>query len=138
MFKIEMLEHTADLKYRVEADTFEELLQGSLKSVIESMTEIEEGRLIDVKKNVCFDAVDELFHDFIRQGLRFVYIDNLLPIAWEDKGSLFGERIEGDYLLLDMSKRKIIFFSEVKAITYQEFKLTKAGDRYLVEFVLDV
>ncbi|MFA5061517.1 MAG: archease [Candidatus Pacearchaeota archaeon] len=134
----EFLENTADVKFRAEGYTIEEMFISSA----EALNEVIRGDIkILAQKEKMFEIkvkdVESLLHDFLEEFLylldaeKFLY-SNFKELKIDEENLTLKATILGD------SEENYTFTNDVKAVTYNEMVIKKAEGRYLCEVVLDV
>lgn len=136
----EILEHTADAKFRATGETIEDAFSESVKAFSEVVgAEPEAGNIrhsINIEsenqESLFFDFLDELIFLQDTEGVVVTHVDSL---EIDDSGDslvleavLWTDTITGDMTLLD-----------IKAPTYNEMKVDYVkGEGWVLETVLDI
>lgn len=130
----EILPHTADIKFRIIADSLGKLFYESLEAINDFLgPKIKKPvKIKKFKLKIKFDRFDFLLVDFLSKLLSEVYIRktifHLKRIKIKDKkfeAYLIGKTYE------NLKK-------DIKAITYHQLLLKKLKNKYIAEFVIDV
>ena len=129
----ELIQHTADIRIRVEADSKESLFRDSLRGL---MDYIAGGRPVDAEttESIEVDSVDTtaLLIDFLNEALlrchihRVVFTDAQLTHLTDTdlRATLRGSRVE--------------MAEDVKAVTYHEADVRQESGRWMTTIVLDI
>jgi len=132
----EELEHTADIRIRVEAATLEELFSEAAQALMTIMYgSISPG---NIRRHVEMDADDiiSLIQEFLSEILFISEVEDLVFSGAE-------VRIAGNNLIADLtgepfSKMKHIGGREVKGISYSDLSIGRERDSYILEVIFDV
>lgn len=129
------LEHTADFKIEVSADSLKDLFQGALKLVAELLqpdkTQLKEP--IDLKISVKASSPTELLVDFLNEVVTFSDIHNsIFPKI------IFSSFTENSLEGILKGKKVKSFRREIKGVTYHQLKITKQDQKWKVILVIDV
>lgn len=131
MYKFEFLDHLADAKVRVIANTLEELFQGISDAYCHLVCK--KARGFEIRSfYVLFQSEDQVIYDFVSELIYLTDSEHFIPskvkVTRENDGFLFI--IEG--------KRLLEYKTYVKAMTYHELKFEKKDNIFIVEFILDL
>jgi SHS2 domain-containing protein len=132
------LEHTADVKFRVEGSSLEEIFLFSAAALNETirgdMKVLEqEEKSIEIKgkdlENLLYNFLEEFLvlldsEDFLTSSIKGVFLDRENFVI---KAILVGDKAE-----------KYVFTNDVKAITYNEMFVRQIDGMWVSEVVLDV
>ena len=132
----EVLEHTADIMFRVTGRTLAEAFAEAARAVCETMAPgCTPG---GVERRVEIEAPDRetLLADFLSEIL---YLSDAESIAF----CSFEVQIDGNRLTAacrgeEFSQEKHGGGSEIKGISYSGLSINKEGERYVLEFIADV
>lgn len=138
MKKFTILSHTADTGIKVEAKTLEELFENAalgMFSIIVDLTKVRAKEQLEIKIEA--EDLKELFLNWLRE---LIYQYNTTYIVFkefnikqisEKKLNAFirGEKIEN---------KKDIINTEIKAVTYHEFKIEKTALGWKTQVIFDV
>ena len=138
MGKLEVIEHTADIGIRVEAETFEELFglaATGMFSVIVDISTVEPK--VSMSLNLKAENVEELLHEWLRELLFRSSVDRTVfcDFAFEKiTDTALDARVSGEPI--DFEKH--ILHTEVKAVTRHAFKVGKVGSLWTAEVFFDI
>ena len=130
------LEHTADVKIRVEAETLEELFSEAVRALMVIMygTAVPGTRTVLVEVHAG-DLVG-LVHDLLSEALFLSEVNEVVFASARltiEEGAVHGI-LEGEPF--DPARHRN--GSEVKGITYSGMKIRKENDKYILDIILDV
>lgn len=124
------MSHTADLEIVVEADTFEELVRGSIAAVTEEVTS---G--VDGENRISFSIRGDSEEELLMKALDEV-------VYRQDAENFYarGARVsrEGKELRVEMTGGPADVKDEIKAVTWHEFRVRRTGDKWKAHFICDV
>ena len=136
MKKFRFLEHTADQKFQAFGKTLEEAFENAAYALKTTITEskIEQK----VKKTIEVKSEDKkaLLYDFLEQFLILLDSENFILSEIESlkiKDLKLTAKLKGD---TDLKKYEIN--THIKAVTYQEMKIKKEKNNYMVQVILDL
>lgn len=132
----------ADVAFEAEGKTLAELFSNAALAVTNTMVKDVNSVEQDVVKNLTLEARDPemLLHRFL-QELVFYKDAELLLFSrydldigeekgiWRLKASVYGE---------ELNQKKHQLVADVKAVSFHNFKLRKAGEGWRAEVILDV
>jgi len=130
------LEHTADVKLRVEADTLEDLFSEAVRALMVTMYRTALPGACTVRVEVHAGDLVGLVHDLLSEALflsevnEVVFASACLTI---EEGAVYGI-LQGEPF--DPARHR--GGSEVKGITYSGMKIRKEDDKYILDIILDV
>ena len=132
MYKI--LPHTADIKFRVIANSLGKLFYESLKAINDFLApEIKKAeKAKGFKVKIKFNRIDFLLIDFLSKILSEVYIKKMIFTLKKIK--IKNKTFEA-YLI---GKSYENLKKDIKAITYHQLLVKKVKNKYIAEFVIDV
>lgn len=136
MKKYELLEHTADIKFKAKGKTLEELFLSCGKALLEVINS--EEKILE-KKEKKFEVTghdnEELLLNFLEEFLYILDADNFLATK------IIDLRINNKKLsciVLGDNSTKYKSSNHVKAITYSGMKIKKTSKGFECSVVLDV
>lgn len=132
------LEHTADVKFRAEGSTLDEMFLEAAKALFFTMRgEIiileQEKRILEIEGNdmesLLHNFLEEFLFlldssDFLASGISSIEIDE---DSFRIRCEVFGDKAE-----------KYKFTNDVKAVTYNEMYVREKEGKFLCQVVLDV
>ena len=143
--KFEILDHTADIRMRIESETLKSIFETAAKGLTSQWLDIKTVKpVISRSLHVMGENLEECLLNWLREliylfevhGIVFsiynIYEDNFSPISLncrEIRAFCQGER-------LDLKRHSI--FNEVKAVTRHGLFLKQEGPTWLAEIILDV
>lgn len=133
----EFLEHTADIKIRVKAESVKEIFKQSFEALNEVIKgEIKVKGILKKEIIVEGNGLISLLRNFLNEILYLLEAENFLTkritkIDINEKKFLKAE-------LLGDCADKYKFNNEVKAVTYNDMDIRKKGNKFVAVFVLDV
>ena len=138
MKKYEPFDTTADIGLRVYGNSFKELLENAALGMFSFMVEpFNPKEEIDKEIEVNGDKDEDLLVSLLSE---FIYL-------FETEGFILfdikGKKISTKKYLFDLkgenySHHKHTLLTHIKAVTYHNLKITKAGDIFKTEIVFDV
>lgn len=135
----EILEHTADTKFRAVGETIEEAFSEAVKGFAEIVGADPEAGDTRHKVEVESESYEALLFDFLD---RLIYIQDVNNVAVCHAESLEIEDLEKGYQLsaaVWTDKIKDGNFLDIKAPTYNEMKADyEDGEGWVLEAVLDI
>ena len=134
----EFLDHMADVKFRAEGGTIEEMFS----SAADAMNEIIRGDIKIVEQRaVTFDVkgkdFEELLYNFIEEFLFLLDSEDFLVSSVKEI-SVDREKFELKAVVMGDDAEHYKFTNDVKAVTYNEMRVFEEGERFICEVVLDV
>lgn len=140
------LEHTADIKIAVEEKNLEDAFKSSALALREVMLEHEKIKIKSEKSRlISVEGKDlgDLLYTFLEEFLYLIDAEDFILSEIEDleiteiedkkkKSLVLSAKILGD----KASKYK--FVNKVKAITFNDMKISEEGKSFKLQFVLDV
>jgi SHS2 domain-containing protein len=133
----EELEHTADVMVRMKARSIEELFAESVRALMEVMyVSCTTGDEVERKIEVTADGEEELIHDFLSEVLYASEVDNIVfcSASVTLKGFRACGILHGEYFSPD----RHLGGTEVKGISYNDLRLFREGDFYVLDVIFDV
>lgn len=134
------LEHTADAKFEVVSQTYEELFIDSVFA-LENLVVSTKTVSPDVIKKVNIASYDmvSLLHDFLEEMIFLLEADRFLVseianIEIDSENFTLHAKLKGE--VIDPEKHELL--SNVKAVTYNDMKVEKTDDGYKAVVVIDL
>ena len=133
----EILEHTADEKFRAEGENLEEAFSETVKA----FSEITKGDRGEIKHSIEIESenTEALLFDFLD---KLIFIQDTRGIAVGHAENLNIKEKEDSYKLnADIMTEPItpgMTLTDIKAPTYNEMKATYEDGRWILEAVLDI
>ena len=130
------LEHTADVKFRAEGSTIEEMYS----SAVDALNKTIRGDIkILEQKEVSFDVEGKdregLLYNFLEEFLFLLDAEDFL-VARIKSVSISDNKLE--CVVVGDSADNYKFTNDVKAITYNEMKIWEEKGKFICQVVLDV
>jgi SHS2 domain-containing protein len=136
--KYKIIDHTADICVRVFGNSLEEIFIGSAKAMMAIITDVEKvnpSREISIKARG--ENPEELLVKWLQEILYFHEVKKMVFKDFEIKiengtravGKASGEKIDFD---------RHEFYSNIKAVTYHNLKITSSKSKYQVDIVFDI
>jgi len=134
----EFLEHTADVKFRAEGSSFEEIFSFSA----DAMNETIRGDIkIIEQRAVTFDVkgrdLEELLYNFLEEFLFLLDSEDFLVSSVREI-EINKQTFELKAVVVGDSAENYKFTNDVKAVTYSEMKVYEKDGKFFSEIVLDV
>ena len=139
------MNHTADITYKIEANSLEELIELAVKGMYDTFIntqEVEENKEIEIKIEAPHDNIPRLIFSTLNE---FIYLlDTKLFIFKRFKSKkieskngkiIFKGVAEGDILA---NKKYKVESAGVKAPTYHNIKIQKKGKKWIGNITLDI
>ncbi len=137
-----LLEHTADIRLMVKAESLEELFRDSVRGLARAYLEIYDGDLPELEENTRLpieieaESLEELVHKLLREGVRLFDVQKALPFDFNLRAICYKEGIwnlRGEMIFADAPASEISAY--IKAVTYHEYYLRQ---EFSYTVVLDV
>lgn len=132
--KFEMLDHAADIKFKVCGKTLNEIFENSIEAVAYyfgggEKIESKKGKIIEVRGS----DIESLLYKFLDELLYLVDAERFIAV----KGSVLlrGNNLKAELYGDDTNKYQL---EHIKAATYAEMYIKKAEKGWEAQFVLDV
>ena len=130
----EFLDHTADIKVKVQGATLNEIFENSVKAISQYISgnqkiESKKGKVIEVKGT----DNESLLYNFIDEILYLIDAESFIPV--KATVLLRGNNLKAE-LYGDSTKKYNL--DHIKAATYAEMTIKKINDNWEAVFVLDV
>lgn len=138
MKRYEQLPHTADLAARIYGKTMEELFENAAFAMFDMMGELE-GLSLEEEKLIELEAPD-------KESLLILWLNELLFSFFED-GVIYSDfkinkltetNLSASAVGARMDKSSGVLQKEIKAATYHDLKINKAGKGFEVTVVFDI
>ena len=134
----EFLDHTADVKFRAEGSSIEEVFSFSA----DAMNETIRGDISIVEQRaVTFDVegkdLEELLYNFLEEFLFLLDAEDFLVSSVKEI-EVNEKSFELKVVVVGDSAKNYKFTNDVKAVTYSEMKVYEKSGKFFSEVVLDV
>lgn len=129
----EIVAHTADVRLRLTADSFEDLLKDGVAGLMKIMDG--KGLGEEIERRIALSASDRtnLLVDFLNEVLTSAQIYR------EKYDSIVFERLDENGVTANISGFKVDrFIADVKAVTYHMAEVKEEDGKWSVSLVLDV
>ncbi len=138
--KYEMLEHTADAKFRAYGSNLEEAFTNAALATGAIMADMESIEAsMEKKVNVSANRKESLLYDFLEEILFLLDTENFLI---KDVKSLAIEKREGKFqlsaVLVGGEADKYEIFGAIKAVTYSDMFIKEEDGQVIVQVVHDL
>jgi SHS2 domain-containing protein len=130
------LEHTADVKIRVEAGTLEGLFSEAVRALMVTMYGTVEPGTREVPVEVHSGDLVGLVHDLLSEALFLSEVNDVVFAS--AMLTIEGDSVHGTLLGEPFDPARHRGGSEVKGISYSSMKLWKEDDTYILDIILDV
>jgi len=135
--KFEYLEHTADVKFRAYGKSVEKVFENSGLALVRSITKQRIRKRIKKEFIVKGKDLESLMYNFLEE-LLFLFDTSGFVFAKCRKIKIDLEKFKLETEVIGDLVGRYKFFSEIKAITYQEMFVEKVGKKWEAQVVLDV
>jgi len=141
MFSIKYFEHTADIGFTVEADSFPELCRGAASATFEAMGNLKKVGKKVVKRvilqnkeydKLLFEFIEELI--FLKDSDYMLFSDFDVIIEEEKTGITLRAEVKGEKIDAKKHELKV----DVKAITFHEFYVKQKDKAWEARIILDI
>ena len=139
---IEILEHTADIKYKIDGESLEILFQESAQAMMGTMIDLKQIHAVENKEiKLKAKEVDLLLHDFLERLLFIIQTEyycfsevkvktvSKVGDEWVLEAEIKGEAIDKNILEIQI---------DVKAIAWEDFGITNCNGNWETRFILDI
>ena len=142
MYTSEIINHTADVGFTIEARTLNELFKGAAILTFEVMTNLKKINPIIVKtveiesetiEKLLFDFIDELI--FLKDVEYMLFSEFHVKVAEQKKGKA---TLKAELLGEEIDPKKHELRVDVKAVTLHHFYLKKENSMYKASIILDI
>jgi SHS2 domain-containing protein len=130
-------DHTGDVGIEIEADSRAELFRRAALAMAQLMVDTAAVRGIESRELPVPGTDDaDLMHDMLSRLLQTFVVDSFIwsEVTIDDSGPGLEVRLLGE--LFDPDRHE--FRQEIKAVTYHELSVRRAGDRWLARIIFDV
>lgn len=134
----EILEHTADAKFRATGDTLENAFRSAVDAFSEIVSGGEPGRYhheIEVES----ESLESLLFDFLD---RLIFVQETEEVIVAQADELEIEELKPGYRLKARLETETIdpgsAYQDIKAPTYNEMKVEEENSKWVIEAVLDI
>jgi len=130
------LEHTADIEFEAYGETLAKAFENAAKALFNSIIDISK---VEPKKEKKFEIEAEdqesLLYDFLEQLLIYKDAEKLVfsEFSVEINGLKLKAVVRGEKFKEEHDQKV-----DVKAVTYNNMKVGKRGDKYFVHVVVDI
>ena len=132
----EVLDHTADVKFRVRGRTLPEAFAEAARAVCETMTPDCTPAGVVRRIELESDGPESLLADFLSEILYLADAESLAFCSFEVR--IDGNRLSALCRGEEFSRDKHGGGSEIKGISYSGLSIYREGERYVLEFIADV
>ena len=132
------LEHTADVKIHSEGSTLKSAFASSAIALRQIILDFEKIKINSaIKKNISVSGKDEssLLYNFLEEFLYLLDAEDFI-LSKIEKIEIKNGKLNAEIIGDKFSKYKIN--NKVKAITYNEMRIIKIKNKYIIELVVDV
>ena len=134
----EPLDHTGDIRVRVEAHSLEELFLDAAKALTDTITDSAAlGSRVEKKVTIKASDRDQLLHDFLQELLFRFDTEEFLTkegrVTFLTPTSLEAQ-LRGEIFNPKRHPKK----TEVKAVTYHRLHIEKKGASYVTDIIFDL
>ncbi|GIW65915.1 MAG: hypothetical protein KatS3mg094_434 [Candidatus Parcubacteria bacterium] len=133
MFKV--LAHTADIKFKIEANNFEGIIKDSLRAINYYLSPKYKDRTKNLEKNFS-KKIENKFNEFLID-----FLNEILALTYIKKRIFRIRKINLNNKILKLTLVGYSYNSlerEIKSITYHQSKIYKKNNKYFFEFIVDV
>ncbi len=135
----ELIDHTADIGFRLKADGLKRLFAGSATAMFAIIAERKRSAGLSQSKKFIFDfkesSLEELYIAWLRELISLSDCENVIFKRFQidkiDQGQLQAKA-------LGYPRRHFHIIREIKAVTYHDLKVEKQGKFYKAEVIFDV
>jgi len=134
----EILDHTADVRVRIEGRSFEDFLRSAALALMDLISDRAKVKPVE---GVGFQVEAETGEELLIKMLgEILYINRVRDLVFHDleiemtgaygvKGKLLGEKFDPARHELEL---------DIKAATYHNLKIQRVNDRFIAEVVFDI
>jgi len=135
----EIIDHTADVGIRVEADSLEELFSEAACATFDLMVEKKRDYVpaIDVPISIEAPSVDQLMVRWLSE-LLFVFDSRRLVLSKFYIDEIDERHLEGMAMGMKYDSTRHHQRMEIKAVTYHKLKVERTGDGWVAEVIFDI
>ena len=141
MYKYTFIDHTADIGFKIEASSLNELFKGAAILTFDVMTDVKKVKP-KIKKNIELQSkeIDRLLFTFIEELIFLkdaVYmLFSKFKVKITQKDELFKLKAEIHGEKIDSKKHELK--TDVKAITLHHFYVKKVKNKCVASIILDI
>jgi len=141
MYKIKFFDHTADVGFLVDANTFPELLKGAAIATFDTMTNLKKispklTKKIKLKNKdqdkLLFEYIEELI--FLKDSDYMLFSKFNIKVTKEKENYVLISEVKGEKINPKKHDLKV----DVKAITFHQFSVKKSKDKWKAKIILDI
>jgi SHS2 domain-containing protein len=140
--KYKYLEHTADLKFQAEGKNLKHAFKNAAKAMFNSIVDLSQiVPKIEKSIEISSESIESLLFDWLSELLRIHDTDDLLfseftiqSIRRQFPGWYLKAKIKGEKL--DLKKHDPE--TQIKAMTYNELKVEKKSNKFVLTVVMDI
>lgn len=140
--KYKYLEHTADLKFQAEGKNLKHAFKNAAKAMFNSIVDLSQiVPKIEKSIEISSESIESLLFDWLSELLRIHDTDDLLfseftiqSIRRQFPGWYLKAKIKGEKL--DLKKHNPE--TQIKAMTYNELKVEKKSNKFVLTVVMDI
>lgn len=134
----EILDHTADVRVRIDGETFKAFLKNGALALMNLITD---RAYVKSQEKIGFEVEAETGEELLIKMLgEILYINRVRDMVFHDvelemtgkykvKGKLLGEKFDPERHELEL---------DIKAATYHNLKIQRVNDRFIAEVVFDI
>lgn len=134
----EILDHTADVRVRIEGRSFEDFLSSAALALMDLISDRTKVKTVE---EVDFQVEAETGEELLIKMLgEILYVNRVRDMVFHDlviemtgkygaKGRLLGEKFDPERHELEL---------DIKAATYHNLKIQRVNDRFIAEVVFDI
>ena len=132
----EILEHTADLRFRVTGITLADAFAEAARAVCETLAPDCTPGEVERRVVVVSGDPEELLADFLSELLYLADAESLALCSFSVE--IFGNRLSALCRGEEFRREKHGGGAEIKGISYSGLSINKEGESYILEFIADV
>ena len=142
MYTSQIINHTADVGFTIEAATVNELFEGAAILTFEVMTDLKKIKPISIKtveiesetiEKLLFDFIDELI--FLKDAEYMLFSEFHIEVTEQKKGKA---TLKAELVGEEINPKKHELKVDVKAVTLHHFYLKKEQGKYKASIILDI
>ena len=142
MYKINYIEHSADIGFKVSGDSLEDVFTGGLLEMFHNLILINNPQKL-IKKTVKIkgQSNNELLFNSLKYFLDYFYIKGFVPVMVNKikiRKNTVRITAEGEFINLYDNKRECVLQYEIKSVTYHKLDIIKKDNKYSTILILDV
>ncbi|MBU1078570.1 MAG: archease [Spirochaetes bacterium] len=141
MYNIEYLEHTADIGFKIIADSMQELFRGSILEMFNNLISIKSDKKKKARSFTVKGAdSNELLYNILKNFLDNFYLKRFVPV------SILSIRIENGKVKIKTDvvsagkedSRNYKLLREIKAVTYHKLDIQEEDGKFETILIFDV